>query len=152
MSPNMIPFIFFANNFVSNFTATFLFINDFFQMTESRWSLWVGNMTLDVDDDSLRRHRCFSTWATEKPQVLESVWHVGNIGRWQWEWRNVWTLDPKIIEVLDTISKEMNWMERQSDCDHLHLLHLQNIKTYVMKKCQKVLHQKKISEYFKNSN
>jgi hypothetical protein len=38
---------------------------------------------------------------------------------------------PKISKVLDSISKMMNWVERQSGCDHFHLLHLQNIKTYV---------------------
>jgi hypothetical protein len=36
---------------------------------------------------------------------------------------------PKISRVLNSISEVMNWIERQSDCYHLHLLHLQNIKT-----------------------
>jgi hypothetical protein len=35
---------------------------------------------------------------------------------------------PKISKVLDSASKVMNLMERPSDCDHLHLLHLQNFK------------------------
>jgi hypothetical protein len=39
-----------------------------------------------------------------------------------------WLETPKISKVLDTISEVMNWMGRQSDCDHLHLLHLQNMK------------------------
>jgi hypothetical protein len=55
---------------------------------------------------------------------------------------------PKISKVLDSISKVMNWMERQSDCDHLHLLQLQNFKTYVMKKRHELLCQRKISNYF----
>jgi hypothetical protein len=41
---------------------------------------------------------------------------------------------PKISKVLDSISEVINLMERQSDCDHFHLLHLQNINTYVTKK------------------
>jgi hypothetical protein len=31
---------------------------------------------------------------------------------------------PKIIKVSNTISEAMNWMERQNDWDHLHLLQL----------------------------
>jgi hypothetical protein len=31
---------------------------------------------------------------------------------------------PKISEALHSISEVMNWMETQSDCDHLHILHL----------------------------
>jgi hypothetical protein len=36
---------------------------------------------------------------------------------------------PKTSRVLDSISEVRNWMERQSECYDLHLLHLQNIKT-----------------------
>jgi hypothetical protein len=50
---------------------------------------------------------------------------------------------PKISKPLDSISEVMNWLEGQSDCDHFHLLYLQNIKAYVTKK---------ISDYFKNTN
>jgi hypothetical protein len=28
---------------------------------------------------------------------------------------------PTISEALHSISEVMNWMERQSDCDHLHI-------------------------------
>jgi hypothetical protein len=59
---------------------------------------------------------------------------------------------PKISKVLDTISEVMNWMERQSDCDHLHFLHPQNIKTCMMKKRHQLLCQKKISDCFKNTD
>jgi hypothetical protein len=59
---------------------------------------------------------------------------------------------PKISKALDGIIEVVNWMERQRDCDHLHLLHLQNIKTYVTKKRHQLLHQKEISDYFKNTN
>jgi hypothetical protein len=58
---------------------------------------------------------------------------------------------PKIGKILDNISEVMNWLEGQSDCDHLHLIHLQNIKTYVTKKRYQLSRQKKISEYFSNS-
>jgi hypothetical protein len=34
-------------------------------------------------------------------------------------------------EVLDSTSEAINWKERWSDSDHLHLLHLQNRKIYV---------------------
>jgi hypothetical protein len=49
-------------------------------------------------------------------------------------------------KVLDSFSEVMNWMERQSDCVHLHLLHLQYIKTYVAKKWYPLSHQKKTSD------
>jgi hypothetical protein len=57
-----------------------------------------------------------------------------------------------ISRVLDNISEMMNWMERQSCCDCLHLLHLQNIKMYMTKKHHQLLHQKKISDSFKNTD
>jgi hypothetical protein len=57
----------------------------------------------------------------------------------------------KTGEVLDSISEVMNWMETQSDCD-LHLLHLQNIMMYMMKKHHQVLCKKKILDYFKNTD
>jgi hypothetical protein len=59
---------------------------------------------------------------------------------------------PKIRKVLDSISEVMNCNERQNDWDHLHLLHLQNIKIYMTKKCHQLLHQKKILDYFKNTD
>jgi hypothetical protein len=58
----------------------------------------------------------------------------------------------KISIVLHSINEMMNWMERQSDWDHLHFLHFQNIKMYVTKKCHQLLCQKKISDYFKNTD
>jgi hypothetical protein len=55
----------------------------------------------------------------------------------------------KVSNVLDSIIEVMNGMERQSDCDNLHLLHLQNIKTYVTKKRHR---KKKTVDYFKNTD
>jgi hypothetical protein len=55
---------------------------------------------------------------------------------------------PKISRVLDSISEMMNWMARQSCCDCLHLLHLQNIKMYMTKKHHQLLHQKKNIKLF----
>jgi hypothetical protein len=59
---------------------------------------------------------------------------------------------PKISKALDSISEVMSCMERQSDSDHLHPLHLQNIKTYVAKKHHQLSRQKKILDYFKNTD
>jgi uncharacterized Fe-S radical SAM superfamily protein PflX len=55
-----------------------------------------------------------------------------------------WTKEDK---VLDCFSEVMNWMERQSDCVHLHLLHLQYITTYVAKKLHQLSRQKKKSDF-----
>jgi hypothetical protein len=44
--------------------------------------------------------------------------------------------------VLDNVSEVMSWIERQSDCDHSHLLRLQN-KTYVTRKRHQQSRQKK---------
>jgi hypothetical protein len=82
----------------------------------------------------------------KSPPVLESVWHIVDIledeRKNEEMWKNIET--PKISEVLDSISEIKNWMERQSDCDHLHLLHLQNITMYVTEKCQQLLRQNKL--------
>jgi hypothetical protein len=59
---------------------------------------------------------------------------------------------PKINKVLDDISEVMNWVERQSDCDHPNLLRVQNIKMYLMKKRHQLSCQNKMSDYYKNIN
>jgi hypothetical protein len=59
---------------------------------------------------------------------------------------------PKISEASANISEVMNSNDKQGDCDHFHLLHLQTCKTYVTKKCHWLLHPKKIYDYFKNTD
>jgi hypothetical protein len=89
---------------------------------------------------------------TEKPSnaaITVAHWtHLKMTVRNEEMWETETT---KISKVLDSISQVMNWMERQSNCDHLHLLHLQNIMMYMMNKCHQLLCQKKILDYFKNN-
>jgi hypothetical protein len=42
---------------------------------------------------------------------------------------------PKLSKVLGNINEVMAWLEQQTDSERLHLLHLVNIKQYVLKKC-----------------
>jgi hypothetical protein len=39
---------------------------------------------------------------------------------------------PKLSKVLENINEVMTWLEQQTDSEHLHLLHLVNIKQYVL--------------------
>jgi hypothetical protein len=46
-------------------------------MTASSRLLWMGNMTLRMISDLLRRYRCVPTWATERPSsvgISEAHW------------------------------------------------------------------------------
>jgi hypothetical protein len=43
---------------------------------------------------------------------------------------------PELSKVLVNIKEVMTWFEQQTDSEHLHLLHLVNIKQYVLKKTQ----------------
>jgi mevalonate kinase len=40
---------------------------------------------------------------------------------------------PKFSKVLKNINEVVTWLEQQTDSEHLHLLHLVNIKQYVLK-------------------
>jgi hypothetical protein len=40
---------------------------------------------------------------------------------------------PKLNKVLENINEVMTWLEQQTDSEYLHLLHLVNIKKYVLK-------------------
>jgi hypothetical protein len=42
---------------------------------------------------------------------------------------------PELSKALENNNELMTWLEQQTDCKHLHLLHLANIKQYVLKKC-----------------
>jgi hypothetical protein len=74
----MIPFILYVNSFVQNITPVFFFINDFIK-TASYWLLWVGNMTVHVITNLLKRRWFFSTWALEEPSSLGI-----NVARWRY--------------------------------------------------------------------
>jgi hypothetical protein len=41
---------------------------------------------------------------------------------------------PELSKVLENVNEVMTWLEQQTDREHLHLLHLVNIKQYVLKK------------------
>jgi hypothetical protein len=40
----------------------------------------------------------------------------------------------KVNEVIEKISEVMRWMERQPECEQIHLMHLAVIKQYALKK------------------
>jgi hypothetical protein len=41
---------------------------------------------------------------------------------------------PKLSKELQNINEVMTWLKQQTDNEHFHLLHLVNIKQYVLKK------------------
>jgi hypothetical protein len=43
---------------------------------------------------------------------------------------------PKLSKVLENMNEVMTWLEQQTDSENLHMLHLVNIKQYVLKKRQ----------------
>ena len=54
----------------------------------------------------------------------------------------------KVNDVIDKISEVMGWMERQGDCEHIHLMHMVAIKQYSLKKRFSQLRQVKVSDFF----
>jgi hypothetical protein len=43
---------------------------------------------------------------------------------------------PNLSKILENINEVKRWLEEECDSEHLHLLHLINIKQYVLKKMQ----------------
>jgi hypothetical protein len=56
---------------------------------------------------------------------------------------------PKLSKVLENINGVMTWLEQQTDSEHLHLLHLVNIKQYVLKKRSHQFLQTTLHDYFR---
>jgi L-lactate utilization protein LutC len=43
----------------------------------------------------------------------------------------------KQSKVVENVTEVMTWLEQQADSGHLHLLHVINIKQYVLEKCSR---------------
>ena len=59
---------------------------------------------------------------------------------------------PNVSEVIIHINKVISWMERQSESNNVHLLHLAFIKQYTEKKCCALSRQTTITDFFKTNN
>jgi hypothetical protein len=56
---------------------------------------------------------------------------------------------PKLSKVLENMNEVMTWLEQQTDSENLHLLHLVNIKQYVLKKRSHQFRQTALHDYFR---
>jgi hypothetical protein len=56
---------------------------------------------------------------------------------------------PKLSKVLENINEVMTWLGQQTDSEHLHLLHLVNIKQYALRKCSLHFRQTTLHNYFR---
>jgi hypothetical protein len=56
---------------------------------------------------------------------------------------------PKLSKVLENINEAMTWLEQQTYSEHLRLLHLVNIKQYVLIKRSHHFRQTTLHDYFR---
>jgi hypothetical protein len=55
---------------------------------------------------------------------------------------------PKLRKLIENINEVMIWLEQQTDSEHFHLLHVLNIKQYVLKKCSHLFWQSMLHDCF----
>jgi hypothetical protein len=112
------------------FNCNFFSVNNFVQTNVSSWLLWVDNITLHVIGDLVWGHWCFSRQAMEKPSSVGI-----NVANWKYRkltarMKKCVSLTPLKLAKYWTASVKW-WIDRWSDCDNLHLWHLQNIIRYM---------------------